>query len=146
MSLVGHVLWKRSVMGPCASAAVGAAVAGAGAVVGAALRSPDSSREQAATPAATPAAPTAAFFRKLRRVVAVLTAEGADGAFFIRSPLVGSGSVELLDDHSRCSPVGGAPMMRILQATCRVFDGLSRAFLRPEEKEEGCPLARTAAL
>jgi hypothetical protein len=69
MSLVGQVLWKRSVMG-CAGAGD---AAGAGAAlslgVGAAFLSPRSSRAQPAATAATPAAPTAAFVRKPRRVV-----------------------------------------------------------------------------
>src|SRR5687768_5094555 len=90
MSLVGQVLWKRSVIGALSFAGAGAGVVVCGVVGAGALRSPLSSLPQAATPAATPTAPTApaaVFFRKLRRVVAGFAADGTDVLDFIRAPV-----------------------------------------------------------
>src|SRR5215475_14324328 len=73
-----------------------------------AWRSPDSSLAQPATPAATPAAPTAAFFRKVRRVV-----------FMMGSPYGwGSGSAERVHDHH---PPGRT---RDASRIMRIFAGL----------------------
>src|SRR5687768_4503246 len=121
MSLVGQVLWKRSVMGSFAGPGEDAG-AGAGVVdlsVGAgALRSAGWS--SLAQPATTAAAPTAAVFRKPRRVAAVFTLEGVV-VFFMCSPMARVRNGGATAWAGPMVPRGTPTMMRFLGVCCRVL-------------------------